>query len=158
MSVTLENIEKIIDRTKVSYKEAKVMLEACDGDVVEAIIRIEQNSSKTAEDAKKEKQESFDAKKNAFESQLKFWGHQGMKVLKKMMRIKLIWKKDDKAVLELPLLIVAIIALWTLPLSIIVLVVPFFFGIKLQIHRENGNVTDVDAWIKNRTNTNTKNQ
>ncbi len=157
MSVTLENIEKIIDRTKVSYKEAKDMLEACDGDVVEAIVRIEQNMSKSAEDAQKEKQESFDAKKSAFEAQLKFWGNQAVKVLKKMMHIKVIWKKEDRALLELPLLIVAIVALWTLPISLIALVVPFFFGIKLQIHRENGKVTDIDEWIKNHSNS-TKNQ
>ena len=125
MSVTLENIEKIIDRTKVSYKEAKDMLEACDGDVVEAIVRIEQNMSKTAEDAQKEKQESFDAKKNAFEAQFKFWGNQGLKILKKLMHIKVIWKKENQSLLELPLLIVGIIALWTLPFSIIALVVPF---------------------------------
>ena len=157
MSVTLENIEKIIDRTKVSYKEAKDMLEACDGDVVEAIVRIEQNMSKAAEEAQKEKLESFDAKKNAFEAQIKFWGSQAVKVLKKMMHIKVIWKKEDRALLELPLLIVAIVALWTLPISLIALVVPFFFGIKLQIHRENGKVTDIDEWIKNHSNS-TKNQ
>lgn len=157
MSVTLENIEKIIDRTKVSYKEAKDMLEACDGDVVEAIVRIEQNMSKSAEDAQKEKQASFDAKKNDFEAQLKFWGNQAVKVLKKMMHIKVIWKKEDRALLELPLLIVAIVALWTMPISLIALVVPFFFGIKLQIHRENGKVTDIDEWIKNHSNS-TKNQ
>lgn len=46
MSISLDHVDKIIERTKVSYKEAKDMLDACQGDVVEAIIRIEQDQQK----------------------------------------------------------------------------------------------------------------
>ncbi len=143
MSVTLENIEKIIDRTKVGYKEAKEVLEACDGDVVEAIVKIEQNKLKAAEDTRKEKQQSFDTKKLAFETQFKFWTHQGLKLIKKLMQIKVLWTKEDRLLLELPLLIVAIITLFTLPLSIIALAIPLFFGVKLEIRRENGEIIKI---------------
>ncbi|MDR1797591.1 MAG: DUF4342 domain-containing protein [Clostridiales Family XIII bacterium] len=42
MEITLEKIELVKDRTGVSYKEAKEALEAADGNVVDAIIAIEE--------------------------------------------------------------------------------------------------------------------
>mgnify|MGYP003326946294 CR=1 FL=1 len=41
MEITLEKIELVKDRTGVSYKEAKEALEQTDGNVVDAIILIE---------------------------------------------------------------------------------------------------------------------
>ena len=41
MEITLEKIELVKDRTGVSYREAKEALEATDGNVVDAIIKIE---------------------------------------------------------------------------------------------------------------------
>ncbi|GAB6106364.1 hypothetical protein [Fusibacter bizertensis] len=151
MSVTLENIEKIIDRTKVSYKEAKETLEACGGDVVEAIIQIEQSKAKSEFDDSKAKKDAFEEKKNSLLLQAKFWGKQLMKALKKAMLIKVLWKKDDKVHLELPFLLVLIFAIWAMPVSIIALALPFFFGIKMQIKRTNGNVTDLGDWVKDHT-------
>ena len=43
MEITLEKIELVKDRTGVSYKEAKEALEFTDGNVVDAIIYIEEN-------------------------------------------------------------------------------------------------------------------
>ena len=40
MEVTLEKIELVKDRTGVTYKEAKEALEAADGNVVDAIVRL----------------------------------------------------------------------------------------------------------------------
>ena len=42
MEITLEKIELVKDRTGVSYKEAKEALEKTEGNVVEAIISIEE--------------------------------------------------------------------------------------------------------------------
>lgn len=42
MEITLEKIELVKDRTGVSYKEAKEALEAAEGNVVDAIIKIEE--------------------------------------------------------------------------------------------------------------------
>ncbi len=41
MSEILEKIDKVVARTSCTYKEAKEALEATDGDVVEAIVYIE---------------------------------------------------------------------------------------------------------------------
>ena len=42
MEITLEKIELVRDRTGVTYKEAKEALEAANGNVVDAIIAIEE--------------------------------------------------------------------------------------------------------------------
>ena len=42
MEITLEKIELVKDRTGVTYKEAKEALEQADGNVVEAIISLEE--------------------------------------------------------------------------------------------------------------------
>lgn len=158
MSATLENIEKIIERTKVSYKDAKEMLESCNGDVVEAIVQIEQKQSDAHEEALNAKKSNYEAKKNVLFTQMKFWGKQIIKLLQQAMTIKVIWKKQDHTYFELPLLIVAILTVWLMPFSLIVLVAPFFFGISTQLQRKNGKVTDVNDWIKTHTGSNSDNQ
>ena len=49
-NITLEKVDMVRERTKVTYAEAKEALEACEGDVLEALIYIEKNNS---HDAKK---------------------------------------------------------------------------------------------------------
>ena len=39
--ITLEKVDQVIERTYATYAEAKEALEACDGDVVNALIYIE---------------------------------------------------------------------------------------------------------------------
>lgn len=43
MSIELEKVDAVIERTGVSYKDAKEALDANNGDVVEAIIYLEEN-------------------------------------------------------------------------------------------------------------------
>ena len=52
MEITLEKIELVKDRTGASYKAAKEALEQCDGNVVEAIIYIEEAEMEAAANAK----------------------------------------------------------------------------------------------------------
>ena len=41
MTVSLEKVDQVIERTQVSYERAKEALEKCNGDVVVAIVLIE---------------------------------------------------------------------------------------------------------------------
>lgn len=141
MTNTLNQIDQIIERTKVSYAEAKEALDACNGDVLEAIIKIESSKSTQSETNAKSEKSNFDA-------QFKFALKQVGKVLSKSLQIKVLWKKEAQTLLELPLLIVIIATLWLMPFSLLVLALPFFFGVRMQINRGNGKVTDVNDWIK----------
>lgn len=46
--VTLEKIDQVVERTGVSFEVARDALNACDGDVIEAIINIEKNYGDTS--------------------------------------------------------------------------------------------------------------
>ena len=52
MEITLEKIELVKDRTGVTYKEAKEALEQADGNVVEAIISLEEKIDETSSSQK----------------------------------------------------------------------------------------------------------
>ena len=88
MGISLEKIELVKDRTGVSYKEAKEALEKTEGNVVDAIIYIE---------------ETIDTK-----SKFKF-GNEKNDVLEKLKEFvkkgnvsKIIFKKDDEVILNIP--------------------------------------------------------
>ena len=165
MSVTLENIDQIMARTNVSYKEAKETLESCDGNVVDAILKLEENSEQkrthqeNEQQAKEEqKKAEFNEQKNRFMKQAKFLGNQVLKLVKKGLTIKVTWSNESKKLIELPLLIVLILTLWLMPFSLIALVAPLFFGIRMRLTTESGKTTDVNEWIQTHTNSTKDNQ
>lgn len=87
MSIDLESVDTVRERTKVSYSEAKEALEKTDGNVLDAIIYIEKNQKNvfnTIGDAS-----------NDFVESIK-------DIVKKgnVTRIKI--KKDDKVLLDIP--------------------------------------------------------
>lgn len=129
MEITLEKIELVKDRTGVSYKEAKEALEAADGSVVDAIIAIE---------------ETIDEK-----SKGRFSEHASGVVaaikdaVKKGNVSKIIVKKDDDVVLNLPLnvgIVGTILAPWAMIAGVVTA-----FGTKCDIElvREDGSIYDI---------------
>jgi hypothetical protein len=70
--VELEQVEKLRERTGISYEEAKKALEEADGDLLEALIRLERKNLIKAPEAdgyyssKGEKQESSDQNQNTY--------------------------------------------------------------------------------------------
>lgn len=129
MEITLEKIELVKDRTGVTYKEAKEALEAADGSVVDAIINIE---------------ETIDAKTNT-----KFSG-QSSQVVEKLKQLikkgnvsKIVVKKDDEIILNLPVNI-GILGTVIAPIPIIIGTVAAF-GTKciIEVVKEDGTIIDV---------------
>ena len=155
MSVTLENIDQIMARTNVSYKVAKETLEACNGNVVEAILKIEETTeAKQASDQQQREEQrkaNYEAKKDQFTKKGKFLLKQISKLLQKGLAIKVTWSDADKKLVEIPLLVVILLAFLLMPISIIALVAPLFFGIRMKLTHENGQTTDVNDWIQTHT-------
>lgn len=129
MEITLEKIELVKDRTGVSYKEAKEALEKAEGSVVDAIIDIE---------------ESIDLKAK---SKL---GEQGAHVIDKIKELvkkgnvsKIIVKKNDEVVLNLPLnvsLLGTVLAPWAMLAGVIAA-----FGTKcvIELVKDDGEIIDI---------------
>lgn len=130
MEITLEKIELVKDRTGVSYKEAKEALEAADGSVVDAIINIE---------------EAIDEKGKS-----KFTGYAGTivenlkAIIKKGNVSRIIVKKDDEIIMNLPVNI-GIIGTVMAPVAAVAgVVVAFGTKCSIEVIKEDGTVIDVN--------------
>jgi len=129
MEITLEKIELVKDRTGVSYKEAKEALEAADGSVVDAIIDIE---------------EAIDEKgKNKFTEQSTQLADKLKELIKKGNVSKIIIKKDDEVILNLPVNI-GILGTIIAPVPMVIAAITAY-GTKcvIEVVKDDGSIIDV---------------
>lgn len=134
--ITLEKIDIIRERSGVSYTEAKEALEQSEGNVVDALIYLENN--------KKSSMEGIYTSKDEFIEWLK-------DVIKKgnVNRIKI--KKDDKVLVDIPVnagIAATLAALVWPPLFAIGLLTAVFTKITVEIVRDDGSVEIVNKIIK----------
>ncbi|MDO4552929.1 MAG: DUF4342 domain-containing protein [Bacillota bacterium] len=129
MEITLEKIELVKDRTGVSYKEAKEALEAADGSVVDAIIAIEETIDIKGKGKVNEQAAKIMAKVK--------------EAVKKGNVSKLVVKKDDETVMNLPLN-VGIVGTVLAPVAILAGIITIF-GTKctFELVKEDGSVIDI---------------
>lgn len=130
MEVTLEKIELVKDRTGVTYKEAKEALEACDGNVVDAIVSIEDKTDGQTSSQK------ISEKGNEIIDKIK-------EVINRGNAAKIRISKDDDKLIDLPLnagVIGAIVAPWGIILGV---AASFGFNCKIEVVKEDGTVVNV---------------
>lgn len=129
MEITLEKIELVKDRTGVTYKEAKDALEAADGNVVDAIISLED-----AVDGFGRRQNL--SRKDALIAKMK-------EIAQKGNVSKIVVTKDGERILNIPLtagLLGTVIAPWGM---IAGTVAAFGFKCKIEFIKEDGSVVDL---------------
>lgn len=127
MEITLEKIELVKDRTGVTYKEAKEALEKTEGNVVEAIILIEDNVDDQASTRK------IGAKGEALIDKIK-------ETVKRGNVARIIVKKDDEVFLNMPLnagVLGAVVAPWGI---VVGAVAAFGFKCEIELLKDDGEV------------------
>lgn len=140
-NITLEKIDILKNRFKISYSEAKETLEICNGNVVEALIYLEKNNSKINKEQFIDKDEVVQYIKRLVEK-----GN--------ATRIKI--KKDDEVIIDMPLngvlitgaisaLYPKLLALITATLTAAVVVTK----VTIEITKEDGSVEVINKLIKN---------
>ncbi|WP_461205594.1 DUF4342 domain-containing protein [Clostridium sp. DL1XJH146] len=139
--ITLEKIDVVRERTGVTYRVAKEALEKTNGDVVEALIFIE-DESKTV---KNEVFQGFEE----FKEWIKNVVDKG-----NVTRVRV--KKEDKTILNIPVnagvaVGVLTIQLWPIMIAIGVLTA-VITTITVEIVKEDGSVEVVNTIIKNTAN------
>jgi methyl-accepting chemotaxis protein len=129
MEITLEKIELVKDRTGVSYKDAKEALEAADGNVVDAIISIEESINLSG--AAKVIGKSTDI----------------LDVIKDYVRkgnvTKIVVSKDEDVLLNLPVnatIVGTLVAPWA---ALIGTVVCFGLKYKIELALDDGSTIDI---------------
>lgn len=135
--ITLEKIDIIRDRTGVSYAEAKEALEACNANVVDAIIHLEKS--------KKNPLENIYTSKDEFLTWIKDLINKG-----NVSRIKV--KKEEKVLVDMPVnagIAVGIIAyaIW-MPLIAIGVIGAVVTNLTIEITKQDGSVEVINKVIK----------
>lgn len=131
MEITLEKIELVKDRTGVTYKEAKEALEATDGNVVDAIIQIEEGINQKKGFKPSEKSEELVSKIK--------------EIVGKGNVRRIIVKKDDEILLNIPLnagIVGAIVAPWGIIAGV---VASFGFNCVIEFQKEDGSAVDLTS-------------
>jgi hypothetical protein len=127
MGITLEKIELVKDRTGVTYKEAKEALEKADGNVVDAIVAIEENIDEMTSTRK------IGAKGTALMDKVK-------EVVKRGNVTKIEVRHDGDTVLNLPLnagILGVVIAPWGVLLGVLA---AFGFKCTVDLIKDDGSV------------------
>lgn len=137
MEITLEQIDLLRKRANVGYKEAKEALEKCGGNIIEALARLEEDNK-----LKPEK----DCCDSSFYQKTK-------NIIGKLNRISLTISRDGKTILNIPLTIALILAIFALPLSMAMLLLAMFTGCKIRFHKSSGEECSINKNIENISST-----
>lgn len=118
MKVTLEMIDELRSRVNVTYEEAKEALEDNEGDIVKAIIALEKrkrgyNEHRRAHRVKAEKH--------------------AQKMVNKAVATDFVLRKKEKVYINLPLWLVFLVSLFTIPFSVILFVILILLGFQMRI-------------------------
>lgn len=139
-NVSIGKIEELKKRAKVSYKEAKQILEKHNGDIVEALIELEQKKKtfeRTRSDESNKSKES-----EGFTLKLK-------KLFIKGNRTKLLITKEKETIANIPVNYAIIFLVFAFHLSLFTLLLVFVTGCKTAIKKAEGDILDIDDVIIN---------
>ncbi|MDZ4991781.1 DUF4342 domain-containing protein [Clostridium perfringens] len=145
--ITLEKVDQVIERTYATYAEAKEALEACDGDVVNALIYIEkkrEEESKVQEEIMEEKAESFEDIKKFLKDLIDKGNVSRVRIL-----------KDDKVLTDMPVnagIAAGAIAVIFPSILAVSVVAAIATKITIEITKADGSVEVVNKIVKNAAN------
>lgn len=142
-NITLEKVDMIIERTGVSYALAKEALEQCDGDVLEALIYLE-DSIKNQESLK---DNDYDDKQSINIDELKIFIkdliHKG-----NITRIKI--KKEDTELVDVPVnagIAASVIAVLIPPILVASVIAAVATKITIEITKKDGSVEVINKYV-----------
>ncbi|SHI88627.1 DUF4342 domain-containing protein [Lutispora thermophila] len=135
MDITLDKIDIIRDRTGVSYKEAREALTLANGNVVDALINIEESNSKNWT-------ETISVKGNELVDKLKSIVNTG-----NINRIRI--KKDDVVILDIPVTAGAISALVMPKIAAIGTAAALMTKCTIEVERKSKGTVNVTEAVNN---------
>lgn len=154
-NVTLEKVDMIRERTGVSYEAAKQALEACEGDVLEALIYIEKDQGISGDNNEFVNDEANNATISI--EDLKAWFKQTIEK-GNVTRIKI--KKDDVELIDIPVnagIAAGVVAIVIPPILAAGVIAAIATQITIEITMEDGSVEVVNKYVSEVAN-NVKNK
>ncbi|MGB3366746.1 MAG: DUF4342 domain-containing protein [Acidaminobacteraceae bacterium] len=139
VNITLEMVDEVINRTGATYKEAKDSLEFCSGDVLDAIVYIETIKS-------------GEGKKNEYKDQ----GSEMIDALKELVRKghvnRVIFEKDGKVILDIPVLAGALGALIFVGPTVIAIIAAIATGCVIKVEKDTGEIINFNDLTEEKFN------
>ncbi|WP_294400774.1 DUF4342 domain-containing protein [uncultured Clostridium sp.] len=151
-NITLEQVDKVRERCNVSYTEAKEALVNSDGDVLEAIIYLEQKqntenntfNNDNSSESENDRDSAFNSMSvDEIKNMIKSLIDKG-----NVTRIKI--KKNDEEILDMPVnagIAASVIAITIPPILAAALIAAIATQITIEITREDGSVEVVNKYV-----------
>ncbi|MBE6024149.1 MAG: DUF4342 domain-containing protein [Cellulosilyticum sp.] len=116
-TITLEQVDLVMQRANVSFTEAKEALEQCGGDTVEALLLLEKSKKVNSDTT---------TSQGGFKN-----------FLSKIHSTSFILRKDEQIFIDVPLTIAILALIFCCYLSITALIIAIILGIKVEIKGQN---------------------
>lgn len=141
----LEMVEKLSEKAKVSYEDARDALEASDWDMLEAMILLEKNGKMRREANYRTQPEPSDSEEGHanVKGVLRALVDWVVKAINWLVKVSLVITHRGKTVLELPLIVPALLLILGFYLIVPAFVISLFFGVRYSI-RDAGNAAQVN--------------
>lgn len=147
----LEKVEKIREKTGVSYEEAKAALEACGEDVLDALVYLENQGkikkpdvsvytteAEPSEEVKEAARQYEKASSETFGDQVKKFVNWIGSLIKKGCENFFIVSKKDEEIITMPVIVIVLLLLFAFWVVLPLMVVGLFFGFR---YRFSGSIT-----------------
>ena len=132
MNDALEKIDIVVARTSATYKEAKEALEKSDWDVVDAIVYIEENRNSWANNISEKGDKMIDKLKE---------------ILRKGNVTKIVIKKDNQVILNLPINAAILGGIISAPLTLIGLGSAVIAKCVIEVEKEDGEIININNLV-----------
>ena len=165
----LEKVEKLREKANVSYEDAKMALEACNYDMLDALVYLERlglvqgnsvggytttaggNTSQEFEQAQQTYEK--DCKKTSFgDMASRFFKWCGA-MIQKGCETSFVVTRFDKEVMAIPVILLVIAALITCQLVVILLIVGLFFNFKYYFRDFESTSVDINQFCEKASET-----
>lgn len=132
MDITIEQIDTVVARTNATFKEAKEALEKVEGNVVEAIILIEEGRESWTD--------SISNKGDKMMEKLK-------EILRKGNVTKITVKKDGEVLMNIPITAAALGSIISVPLALVALGSAIISKCTIEVQKEDGEIIDINTLL-----------
>ena len=151
-----EKVEKIVEKTGVSYEDAKKALEESNYDMLDAIIALERQgkvnepkegtyTAGASQDMQNVQKYESDCKKNNFKEGFRKLADIFRTAFRKSLEINFCINKDGRNVIAVPLLVLILLLIGFFWITLPALIIGLFFGISYSFTGVDKVVVDVNS-------------
>lgn len=133
MDITLEKIDTVVARTNATFKEAKEALEETNGDIVEAIIFIEDNQKSWTDDFSNKGEQMIDKLKET---------------VRKGNVTKITVKRDGETIVNIPVTAAALGTIISAPLALLGVSSALISKCTIEIQKEGGETININNLVE----------